>query len=120
MQCYTLLAGVERLLANAVRWVVPEGVPVEVEAAGPVGVSVFRQPSRLVVHLVNHHATASSGGHGDSAPPRRAANRSACRSHEPKVRRLWEDRRLPAEVMDRRLQVDVGSLDEYEAVAVEW
>ena len=35
------------------------------------------------------------------------------------VRRLWEDRELPAQLTGRTLQVDIGTLDEYEAVAVE-
>jgi hypothetical protein len=38
----------------------------------------------------------------------------------PKARRLWENRDLPAQVNGRTLQVEVGTLDEYEAVAVEW
>ena len=35
------------------------------------------------------------------------------------VRRLWEDRELASQVTGRILWVDIGTLDEYEAVAVE-
>ena len=121
MQCYSLMPAVERLMANAVRWIATEGLPVEIEAAGPVGVSVFRQPDRLVIHLVNHQRdsqfrsdTVTSLHH---VSLRVALPASAGR---PKVRRLWEDRDLPAQVDGQTLQVEVGMLDEYEAVAVEW
>jgi len=121
MQCYNLMRVMERLLSNAVRWVAPEGWPVEIEAAGPVGVSLFRQPRRLVVHLVNHQR--DSLFRSDAVTPlHRVALRIALppEAREPKVRRLWENRALPAEVKSRMLQVEVDLIDEYEAVAVEW
>ena len=36
------------------------------------------------------------------------------------VRRLWENRELPFQMMNGAVAVEVGRLDEYEAVAVEW
>jgi hypothetical protein len=120
MQCYTLLPAVERLLANAVRWVAPEGLPVEIEAAGPVGVSLFRQPNRFVVHLVNHQRDSQL--RSDAFTPirnliLRVKLPDAVRVVN--VRRLWEDRELASQVTGRILWVDIGTLDEYEAVAVE-
>jgi hypothetical protein len=41
-------------------------------------------------------------------------------ARQPKVRRLWEDRDLASQVNGRTLHVKVGTLDEYEAIAVEW
>lgn len=121
MQCYNLTPAVERLFANAVRWVAPDGWPVEIEAAGPVGVSLFRQPRRLVVHLINHQR--DSLFRSDTVTPlRKLSLRVALPegSREPKARRLWEDRALAAQIKGRTLQVEVGAIDEYEAVAVEW
>jgi len=121
MQCYTLQPAVERLLANAVRWVASEGLPIELEAPGPVGVSLFRQPRRLVIHLVNHQR--DSQFRSDAfAPMRNVSLRVALpeEARQPKVRRLWEDRDLASQVNDRTLHVKVGTLDEYEAIAVEW
>ncbi|MBI5387417.1 MAG: beta-galactosidase trimerization domain-containing protein [Verrucomicrobia bacterium] len=121
MQCYSLTPAVERLLANAVCWVAPDGLPVEVKADGPVGVSLFRQPGRLVVHLVNHQRDSQL--RSDTVTPlQKVLLRVALpdEAREPKVRRLWEDRALRGQVKGRTLQVDVGTLEEYEAVAVEW
>jgi hypothetical protein len=121
MQCYTLLPAVERLFANAVRWVAPGGLPVEIEAPGPVGVSLFRQSRRLVAHLVNHQR--DSQFRSDAFTPiRNVSLRVALpeEASEPKVRRLWEDREVAFQVNGRTLQIDLGTLDEYEAVAVEW
>jgi hypothetical protein len=41
-------------LANAVRWVAGGALPVRVRAAAPVGVGLFEQPDRWVIHLVNY------------------------------------------------------------------
>lgn len=121
MQCYTLMPAFERLLANAVRWVAPEGLPVEIEAPGPVGVSLFQQPRRLVVHLVNH--LRPSKFDSDTFTPLQNVSlriRLSAEARQPKARRLWQNRELPARLQDRTLEVQVGTLDEYEAVAVEW
>ena len=121
MQCYTLTPAVERLFANAVRWVAPGGCPVEIEAAGPVSVSVFRQPRRLVVHLVNHQRDSQL--RSDAVTPladvwlRLPLPETA---REPMVRRLWDDRAVQTQVRGRTLEVEVGAIEEYEAVAVQW
>lgn len=41
------------LLANLVRWAAGDGIPLHVEGAGFVDCHLYRQPSRLVLHLVN-------------------------------------------------------------------
>lgn len=41
------------LLAAIVRWAVSDEVPVRVEGAGLIDVHVYRQPGRLVLHVVN-------------------------------------------------------------------
>lgn len=41
------------LLANIVRWAVRDDVPVRVEGAGLIDCHLYRQPGRLVLHLVN-------------------------------------------------------------------
>ncbi|MBI5397208.1 MAG: hypothetical protein HZA91_18070 [Verrucomicrobia bacterium] len=121
MQCYNPSAQIERLFAKAVRWVAQGAVPVEVEAAGVVGVTLFRQPRRLIVHLVNHQR--DSLFRSDACEPvaklsLRVRVPADCRVQ--RVRRLWENRDLPFEVRDNAVRVEVGRLDEYEAVAVEW
>jgi hypothetical protein len=121
MQCYNLTPAVERLFADAVRWVAPEGLPVEIEAEGTVGVSLFRQPQRLMVHLVNHER--DSEYRTDAVTPlHKISLRLALPegAREPKARRLWEDRKLEVQAKRQALRVEVGGIDEYEAVAVDW
>lgn len=120
MQCYQPSPAVERLFANAVRWAAPDGLPVEVEAPGVVGVTLFRQPQRLIVHLVNHERD-SLFRTDTLAPLPNVSLRLALPSNMRvrSVRRLWENRELPFVVKGSSLSVAVGTLDEYEAVAVE-
>ena len=120
MQCYQPSPAVERLFANAVRWAAPDGLPVEVEAPGVVGVTLFRQPQRLIVHLVNHERD-SLFRTDTFAPLSNVSLRLALPfdTRVRSVRRLWENRELPFVVKGSSLSVAVGTLDEYEAVAVE-
>ena len=53
MQCDRPTPAIERCLANAVRWVAGGSVPLEVTARAPVGASLFEQPDRRILHLVN-------------------------------------------------------------------
>ncbi|MCX7824978.1 MAG: beta-galactosidase [Verrucomicrobiae bacterium] len=120
-QCYNPCAKIERLFAQAVRWVSQDNLPVELEAAGTVGVTLFRQPRRLIVHLVNHQRDSLFSS--DTFEPvgkvlLRVSGPSDGRVQ--RVRRLWEDRDLPFEAKPGSIRVEVGRLDEYEAVAVEW
>lgn len=41
------------LLANVVRWAASDRIPVEVEGAGLVDCSLYRQAQRLILHIVN-------------------------------------------------------------------
>ncbi len=121
MQCYTLLPAVERLFAGAVRWVARGRLPIEIEAPGPVGLSLFRQPRRLVVHLVNHQRDSRLAS--DAFTPMSAVSLQVVLpgdARPERVRRLWDPRELSYRVAGRTLQVVVGAIEEYEAVAVEW
>jgi len=42
-----------RLLANLVRWAAGDRMPLEVEGAGFIDCHLYRQPGRLVLHIVN-------------------------------------------------------------------
>ncbi len=121
MQCYDPSPQIEQVFAKAVRWVSQDNLPVEIEASGTVGVTLFRQPKRIIVHLVNHQR--DSRFNSDAFQP---VEKIALRVHVPadcrvqRVRRLWEDRDMPFEVKDDTVHLEVGRLHEYEAVAVEW
>jgi hypothetical protein len=74
-----------------------------------------------VVHLVNHQRDSQL--RSDTFSPIRGVSLRVAlpdHVHAPKVRRLWEARDLPSQVEGTTLQVQVGTLQEYEAVAIEW
>jgi hypothetical protein len=52
-----------RLLGNLLRWISEERVPVIVEGTGTVGVYLYRQEKRLILHIVN-----ATGADNQSAP----------------------------------------------------
>jgi hypothetical protein len=121
LQCYEPAPAVERLFANAVHWVSQDAVPVEIQASGTVGVSLFRQPRRLIVHLVNHQRDSlfrSDAWEPVARLSLRVRVPADAQVHE--VRRLWENRSLPFQIKDHTASIDVGRLDEYEAVALQW
>ena len=54
IQCEVLTPWIERLFADAIRWTVQEDPPVELGVESMVGVTLFDQPQRRIVHLVNY------------------------------------------------------------------
>lgn len=55
-RCYTrdFLPDHRHLLANAVRWCLHDDLPLRVEGAGLFDCSLYEQPGRLILHMVNH------------------------------------------------------------------
>ena len=103
------------------RWVARGRLPSEIEAPGPVGLSLFRQPRRLLVHLVNHQRDSRLGS--DAFTPMNEVSLHVALPGDARplrVRRLWDPRDLSFRVAGRTLQVAVGAIEEYKAVAEEW
>jgi hypothetical protein len=50
------------VLANLVRWTARDDVPLSVDGPGLIDCHLYRQPGRLVLHLVN--LTSEGGGRG--------------------------------------------------------
>lgn len=50
---------IQLLLRESVEWVSQSNIPVEIESEGSVSVSLYQQPKRLVIHLVNLSADLS-------------------------------------------------------------
>ncbi len=120
-QCQEPSPWTERLFLEAVRWVSKDEVPARVEAPFAVGLTLFEQPRRWIVHLVNHRR--DSRFRSDAWEPvdpvilrLRLPDSRSVRS----VRRLWADRPLSHRDEGGMTVIDVGRLDEYEAVAVEF
>jgi type 1 glutamine amidotransferase len=120
LECYQLTPQVERLFANAVRWLVRGRLPIEVTSPGMVGVSCFRQPRRLLVHLVNHQR--DSRLRDDAFQP---LVRVGVRLQLPpgfevaRVHRLWTPSDVAYKCNGDCLLTELDTIGEYEVLAVE-
>lgn len=90
-------------------------------AAAPLFAGPILDEVLNYIHLANHQRDSQFRS-GAFAPMRNVSLRVALpeEARQPEVRRLWEDRDLASQVNGRTLHVKVGTLDEYEAIAVEW
>ena len=58
-----------KLLANLVRWAAKGGFPVQIEGPGLIDCRLYRQPNRLILHVVNLTSTEGSRGPVDELIP---------------------------------------------------
>jgi hypothetical protein len=119
-ECYQLTPQVERLMANAVRWLMYDRLPIEVSSPGMVGVSFFRQPQRLLVHLVNHDR--DSRFRDDAFQPLagvRVRLRVPPGFEVARVHRLWTPCDVACQCNGDALLAELDSIGEYEVLAVE-
>jgi len=56
LQCEKLTPAIEKLFANSVNWVTQGEVPVMINSQATVGVTLFDQPGRRMLHLLNYNA----------------------------------------------------------------
>ena len=121
MQCETLCPWIERLYASAVRWVAQERPPVEIRAGAMVGVTLFDQPQRRVLHLLNYNrdtryqsddvGTLHSVAVDLAVPSGRRIQR---------IQRLWNPAELPFTQTADRVKFSLPDLGSYEAVSLEF
>jgi hypothetical protein len=119
--CVSPRPAIQRLLAAAVRWAAHGELPVEVRAPGPIAVSLFEQPDRWMVHLVNLCGDSQYRSSDTVVPvePVRLELLTPWAGRPRRARRLWDARDLPLAVAGRRLSIEIGRLELYEVVAVE-
>ncbi|MGD0498049.1 MAG: alpha-amylase family protein [Bryobacteraceae bacterium] len=121
MQCETLNPATERLFATAVGWLAHNQVPVHVEAAGIVGVTLFQQPQRYLVHLLNYQRDTLDRSE-DYQPIHNLAIHVQLPpgAHATNARALWSDQQLSHEQRGETVSVPLPALDEYELLAIDW
>ena len=110
----------QQLLANAVQYVGRHTLPVEVRAAAPVEATLFDQPERRILHLVNLN--------GDSLyrfdkiePIQNVAIRLQIPAgrHVARLRRLWDRADVPFQVDGDHVLCVLKQLGDYEALVAE-
>ena len=120
IQCRRLTPAFERLVVGAVRWAAGGHVPVEVTAEAPVSVSLFDQPDRRVVHLVNLNGDSTFAS--DRIEPQddvRVCLAVPEGRRVQHIRRLWDEGELEFTDDDGSIRFTLPRLGYYEAVAVE-
>ncbi len=119
MQCDTLLAAVESLMGNAVRWASRDRLPVQVDHDDAIGVTLFDQPGGRVLHLMNYSGeTKNSFTQVEPLCDIPIAVRLPPAKRVKSVRRLWRMQDLPYEIHAGMVRFCLDSLEEYEAVAI--
>jgi hypothetical protein len=120
MQCEILSPWVERTLAAAVRWVAQEEPPVAIHADAMVGVTLFDQPGRRIVHLLNYHRDTRYQS-DDVTPIRNVALEVALPPGRAvqRVHRLWSPAELRFTQAGGRARFALDELGEYEVVVLE-
>ena len=121
MQCATLSPDTERLFFNATQWLVNGELPVRLQASGTVGVSLYQQSGRFLVHLLNYQR--DSLDHSENYQP---IQDLAVQVQLPPggraagVRSLWTGQTLSCEQRGATAYIRLPTLDEYEVLAVDW
>jgi hypothetical protein len=108
------------LLANLVRWAVNDNLPLRVEGAGLIDCHLYRQPGRLVLHLVN----LTSAGTWRTpvheyipvGPLRVTVPRTGGSG---RVRSLVTGREIPANHAGGAVQFDVASISDHDVLVIE-
>ncbi len=120
VQCQNLSPGIERLFSAAVRWAAQEPPPVEIRAGATVGVTLFEQPQRRILHLLNYRRDTRyrSDEVGAIDHVTVAVTIPAGRQVR-RIHRLWNPADLPFTQTEHGAAFNLGTLGEYEAVAIE-
>ena len=120
IQCARPTPAIERLVANAVRWVAGEAVPVQVDAPLPIGVTLFDQPDRRILHLVSLNGDTRYG-HDKIEPIHDIEVELQIPEglRVTKLRRLWAKGDVPFRSDGNRLRFRLPVIGEYEVVAAE-
>jgi hypothetical protein len=111
-----------RLLANLVRWVSRRPMPLSVEGPGLLDVHLYRQPGRLVLHLVNLTNPAAFRPYATELHPVGPLRvRVACPEGlaPRRARRLVAGGDSPCRVQDGWIKAELASVLDHEVLAIE-
>lgn len=109
------------LLANLVRWAADDAIPLHVEGAGFVDCHLYRQPQRLVLHLVNLTSAGTWRAPVDElirVGPLRLQLRVPREVRGDRLRFLVSGRTASASVSDGWARFDVPEILDHEVVVI--
>jgi hypothetical protein len=108
-----------RLLANIVHWGAGDSIPLAVQGSGLIDCHLYRQPGRMILHLVNLTGTDTRPLYefvpvGPHVVKVRLEDDVAGHS----IRLLVSEQEAPATVQDRWAQFEVPSIIDHEVVVI--
>lgn len=122
IQCEKLTPAIEQLFANSVNWIIRGNVPVQIKAAATVGVTLFEQPGRRILHLVNHNTGTKDLKYERIEP----VNNIEIKMSVPDGRKLtrlhllWQKSELQYDKNGEWIEFTLPELGEYELVVEEF
>lgn len=112
-----------RLLANLVRWTARNTFPIEVEGPGFLHCLLYRQPDRLILHIVN--LTGHEGGHAPAdhpfpmGPLNVTIRESDWNQSTSAARRLVANQEMDVRAGNEVIEVTLDRIDDHEVVVFE-
>lgn len=109
------------LLANLVRWALKDTVPLTVEGSGLLDAQLYRQPGRLILHLVNLTSAATWRQPIDEqipVGPLKIGIRLPAGIAGKEVRLLVANRHTQAKVTDGWCRFEVSAIADHEVVVI--
>jgi hypothetical protein len=110
------------LLANLVRWAAMDDIPLAVEGPGLLDCHLYRQPGRVVLHVVNLTNEGTWRGPIDElipVGPVRLAVRLPEQMRARRVRLLVSDKTVNLGNDDRWARFELGSITDHEVAVIE-
>ena len=111
-----------RLLANIVRWLAADRLPLEVEGTGLVDCHLYGQQTRTILHVVNLTSEATWRAPVDElikVGPFKVRIRTPHKVTRPSARMLVANTSRPATVEDGSVTFQIESILDHEVVVIE-
>lgn len=109
------------LLANIVRWTLKEQAPLAVEGAGLVDCHLYRQPGRLILHIVNLTSAATWRQPLDefiAIGPLKVHVKLPAGVSGKSARLLVSKQKMPARIVSNSIQFEIKSILDHEVIVI--
>lgn len=121
IQCEKLTPAIEKLFSNSVSWVSQGNMPVQIQADATVGVTLFDQPGRRILHLLNYNADTIKDY--DMIGPVRNIKIKMSIPDGKKIASLnllWQKIKLKFDKKGESIEFTLSEIGEYEVVVAEF
>lgn len=109
------------LLANIVRWAHTSALPLEIKGTGLIDCHLYRQPNRLILHVVNLTSAGSWRSPTDELIRVGPFSVEISTSHLPqaaRVRTLVSESEIPSQQTDQKIRFEIDSILDHEVLVI--